>query len=76
MIVFRLYDILYPKGCGVMWFVTTMENPKVARCMKCKQAIPAEISHINSKVRYCPFCGELARGIALVSREDYEKNEI
>lgn len=59
-----------------MWLVTTMENPKVARCMKCGQVIPAEISHINSKVRYCPFCGELARGIALISREDFEKDEI
>lgn len=54
-----------------MWFVTTKENPKMARCMKCKQVIPAEITHYKTKVRYCPYCGELARGIAIVDRKDY-----
>lgn len=59
-----------------MWLLTTKENPKMAKCMKCGQLIPAEVTHTQTRVRYCPFCGQLARGIAIVSRKEFEKNEV
>lgn len=59
-----------------MWLMTTKENPRMARCMKCGQVIPEEVIFYRTRIRYCPYCGELARGVAIVSRKDYEEYEV
>ncbi len=57
-----------------MWLMMSFVNQKVAKCMTCGKPILAEIAHTKKTVRYCPFCGDVVEGIAMMSREEYERD--